>query len=60
LLAGVIRSEYGALGKTSARLGVERFTIVTDDHGARCLKTAGGADFETSINKALLARIPKA
>jgi len=59
LLVGLIRSEYGIHGKTSARLGVERFTIVTDDDGAVRLKTGDTAGFETAINKALLARIPK-
>jgi hypothetical protein len=58
-LAAALQAVYGKLAKTSGSLGVERFTIVTDDVGAAKLKSSGGTVFEPAINMQLAAKIPK-
>lgn len=57
LLATALKSIYGELKKTSGRLGVERFTIVTDDHGAARLKESGKSGFELVINQVLIGQV---
>lgn len=56
LLSGVLRELYGPLARTSARLGPDRFTIVTDELGADRLKQSTLPSFEIAINGALSKR----
>ena len=59
LLSNVMSELYGKLPRTSARLGTDRFTIVTDEEGANALKKSAKPGFEPAINQLLLARTPK-
>jgi hypothetical protein len=59
LLASVLTDTYGVLRKTSGRLGIERFTIVTDEQGAARLKRGGGPGFEVAINQSLSTKVSK-
>jgi hypothetical protein len=58
LLSGVIAEIYGKLSKTSARLGVDRFTIVTDEKGAAVLQQGDLSSFEPAINQSLASKVP--
>ncbi|MBN2564054.1 MAG: hypothetical protein JXQ75_24330 [Phycisphaerae bacterium] len=60
LIAASMESSYGPMLNTSGRLGIERFTIVTDQNGAARLRGPGGSDFEVVINRQLAARVVKA
>jgi hypothetical protein len=59
LLASALTETYGSLPKTSGRLGIERFTIVTDGQGAARLKRGQGPGFEVAINESLSTKVPK-
>lgn len=59
LLIGILIDHYGDLPNVSARLGLERFTIVTNEEGATRLNEGKQADFETIINKSLSAKAVK-
>jgi len=59
MLSTVLKNLYGQLPKTSARLGVDRFTIVTDEQGASQLKQVGRPTFEAAINRSLAETLPK-
>jgi hypothetical protein len=56
LLSNTVSELYGKLPKTSARLGTDRFTIVTDEEGAATLKNGSKPGFEPAINQILLAK----
>jgi len=59
LLKATLQEVYGPLPKTSGRLGTERFTILTDEHGAARLGRDKEYPFEAAINAALLTKAPK-
>ena len=59
VLASALTETYGVLPKTSGRLGIERFTIVTDEEGAARLKLGGGPGFEVAINQSLATKVSK-
>jgi hypothetical protein len=59
LMSSVTQELYGKLPRTSSRLGVDRFTIVTDEEGATALKGRAQPGFEPAINQLLLARLAK-
>jgi hypothetical protein len=59
LLASALAETYDSLPKTSGRLGIERFTIVTDEQGAARLKRGEGPGFEVAINQSLSTKVSK-
>jgi len=59
LLASALAETYDSLPKTSGRLGIERFTIVTDGQGAARLKRGQGPGFEVAINQSLSTKVSK-
>lgn len=56
LLGGVMREVFESVDQITGRLGVERFTLVTDEKGAASLKEAS-EDFEAIINRGLEQKV---
>jgi hypothetical protein len=59
LMSAIMTELYGKLSRTSAHLGADRFTIVTDEEGASRLKQADPPGFESAVNQLLLTRTVK-
>lgn len=53
LLNRAVATVYGNDGSIIAKLGVDRFTLMTDEYGAPAISASGDRDFEARINEAL-------